>query len=143
MATFRFELNNKPTKNKTHVLLLCITTDGKRKRIKTSIELKKKSDFNTKAKQDNWIRPSEPNYKAWNQSLSLELEKAKQTYRNLKEFGLATSEKIALEIVAGEKTNSFLQYAKQRAQEIYDTGGFRNWKKIQWFHKQVRGLFDK
>ncbi len=140
MASFRFELNNKPTKNKTYVLLLCITTDGKRKRIKTSIELKKKSDFNTKAKQDNWIRPSEPNCKAWNHTLSLELEKAKQTYRNLKEFGLATSEKIALEIVAGEKTNSFLQYAKQRAQEIYDTGGFRNWKKYNGFINKLEGF---
>ena len=100
MATFRFEVNNKATKNKTYAVLLCITTDGKRKRLKTSIELKRKSDFNTKAKQDNWIRPSEPNHKSWNVALSSELEKAKQTYRNLKEFGLATSEKIASEIVA-------------------------------------------
>lgn len=140
MATFRFEVNNKATKNKTYAILLCITTDGKRKRLKTSIELKRKSDFNTKAKQDNWIRPSEPNYKSWNVALSSELEKAKQTYRNLKEFGLATSEKIASEIVAGEKTNSFLEYVKQRTQEIYDTGGFRNWKKYNGFINKLEGF---
>ncbi len=140
MATFRFEVNNKATKNKTYAVLLCITTDGKRKRLKTSIELKRKSDFNTKAKQDNWIRPSEPNHKSWNVALSSELEKAKQTYRNLKEFGLATSEKIASEIVAGEKTNSFLEYAKQRTQEIYDTGGFRNWKKYNGFINKLEGF---
>lgn len=140
MATFRFEVNNKATKNKTYAVLLCITTDGKRKRLKTSIELKRKSDFNTKAKQDNWIRPSEPNYKSWNVALSSELEKAKQTYRNLKEFGLATSEKIASEIVAGEKTNSFLEYAKQRTQEIYDIGGFRNWKKYNGFINKLEGF---
>ena len=76
MATFRFEVNNKPTKNKTYNILLCITTDGKRKRLKTSIDIKRRSDFNPKAKQDNWIRPSEPNYKAWNVALASELEKA-------------------------------------------------------------------
>lgn len=61
MATFRFEVNNKPTRNKTYVVLLCVTTGSKRKRVKTSIELKRRSDFNLKAKQDNWIRTSEPN----------------------------------------------------------------------------------
>ena len=140
MASFRFEVNNKPTKSKTFVILLCITTDGKRKRLKTSIELKRKSDFNTKSKQDNWIRPSEPNHKVWNEALSSELEKAKKTYRDLKEFGLATSQKIVSEIVAGEKTNSFLQYAKQRTQEIYDSGGFRNWKKYNGFVNKLENF---
>ncbi|MDV3856198.1 integrase [Elizabethkingia anophelis] len=133
MATFRFEVNNKSTKNKTYNILLCITTEGKRKRLKTSIELKKKSDFNTKAKQDNWIRSSEPYYKVWNEVLSKELEKAKQTYRDLKDTGLATSEKIASEMLAGEKTNSFLKYAKQRTQEMHNAGSIRNWKKYNGF----------
>ena len=62
MATYRFEVN-KPTQNKTYNILLRITTDGKCKRLKTSIDLKGRSDFNLKAKQDNWIRPSEPDYK--------------------------------------------------------------------------------
>ncbi|MCT3817090.1 integrase [Elizabethkingia anophelis] len=133
MATFRFEVNNKPTKNKAYNILLCITTEGKRKRLKTSIELKKKSDFNTKAKQDNWIRSSEPYYKVWNEVLSKELEKAKQTYRDLKEAGLATSEKIASEMLAGEKTNSFVKYAKERTQEMHNAGSIRNWKKYNGF----------
>lgn len=51
MATFRFEVNNKPTKNKTYNILLCITVDGKRKRLKTSVDLKRRSDFNTQAGQ--------------------------------------------------------------------------------------------
>lgn len=63
MATFRFEVNNRLAKNKTYNILLCITTDGERKRLKTSIDLKCRSDFNLKAKQDNWIRPSEPDCK--------------------------------------------------------------------------------
>jgi integrase len=140
MATFRFEVNNKPTKNKTYNILLCITTDGKRKRLKTSIDIKRRSDFNPKAKQDNWIRPSEPNYKAWNVALASELEKAKQTYRDLRESGIATSEKVASEIIAGERTSSFLVYAKERTQQVLDAGGFRNWKKYNGFINKLEGF---
>ena len=140
MATFRFEVNNKPTKNKTYNILLCITTDGKRKRLKTSVDVKRRSDFNPKAKQDNWIRPSEPNYKAWNVALASELEKAKQTYRDLRESGIATSEKVASEIMAGERTSSFLVYAKERTQQVLDAGGFRNWKKYNGFINKLEGF---
>lgn len=140
MATFRFEVNNKPTKNKTYNILLCITTDGKRKRLKTSIDIKRRGDFNPKAKQDNWIRPAEPNYKAWNVALAAELEKAKQTYRDLRESGIATSEKVAAEIMAGERTSSFLDYAKERTQQVLDAGGFRNWKKYNGFINKLEGF---
>lgn len=140
MATFRFEVNNKPTKNKTYNILLCITTDGKRKRLKTSVDIKRRSDFNPKAKQDNWIRPAEPNYKAWNVALASELEKAKQTYRDLRESGIATSEKVASEIMAGERTSSFLVYAKERTQQVLDAGGFRNWKKYNGFINKLEGF---
>ncbi|MDL2320023.1 site-specific integrase [Alistipes sp. OttesenSCG-928-B03] len=140
MATFRFGVNNRPTKSKTYVVFLCVTVDGQRKHIKTSVEVKRRSDFNSKAKQNNWIRPSEPNYKAWNTALAAELEKARQTYRDLRESGIATSEKVASEIIAGERTTSFLQYAKERTQEIYNAGGFRNWKKYNGFINKLEGF---
>ena len=44
MASFRFELNDKPTKNKTYVIYLRVTVNGKRKKIKTNIELSRPSD---------------------------------------------------------------------------------------------------
>lgn len=140
MATFRFGVNNRPTKNKTYVVFLCVSTDGKRKHLKTSIEVRRRSDFNTKAKQDNWIRPSEPNYKAWNVALATELEKAKNTYRELKDTGIATSDRVISEMVAGEKSTSFLQYAKERTQQILDAGGLRNWKKYNGFINKLEGF---
>lgn len=133
MASFRFELNNKPTKNKTYSVLLCVTTGGKRKRVKTSIEVRRKSDFNAKAKQANWIRSSEKDSKKWNEILERELEKAKVTYRELRDEGIATSDKVVSEIRAGERSSSFIEYARQRTQEIYDSGGIRNWKKYNGF----------
>ena len=39
MATFRFELNGRPTKNKTYVVYLRVTVGGKRKLIKTMVEI--------------------------------------------------------------------------------------------------------
>lgn len=132
-VTFNFELNNKPSKNKTYAILLRITQNQKHKRIKTPIAVSKKSDFNKDAKQGNWIRQREPNYAVWNETLAQELEKARKTYQELKEDGLATTEKIAIEMTAGERTFSFLQYAKQRTKEIYDAGNYRNWKKYNGF----------
>ena len=59
-VTFNFELNNKPSKNKTYAILLRITQNQKHKRIKTPIAVSKKSDFNKDAKQGNWIRQENP-----------------------------------------------------------------------------------
>ena len=140
MATFRFGVNNRPSKNKTYVVFLCVTVDGQRKHIKTPIEVKRRSDFNSRARQNNWIKPAEPNYKAWNIALAAELENARKKYRDLRESGIASSERVASEIIAGERSTSFLQYAKDRTQEIYNAGGFRNWKKYNGFVNKLEGF---
>lgn len=142
-VTFNFELNNKPSKNKTYAVFLRITQNKKHTRIKTSIAVNKKSDFNKDAKQGNWIRQREPNYEAWNETLAQELEKARKTYQELKEDGLATTEKIAAEMTAGERTSSFLQYAKQRTKEIYDAGSYRNWKKYNGFCNKLEAYLKE
>lgn len=141
-TTFNFELNNKPTRNKTYVILLRVTQNKKHKRTKTSIELKSKNDFNPKAKAGNWIRTSEPNHKVWNESLENELEKAKSTYRELRDSGMATKEKIVATMVAGEKSTSFLEYAKKRTQEIFDEGGYRNYKKYNGFYNKLENFLS-
>ena len=60
MATFRFELNGRPTKNKTYVVYLRVTVGGKRKLIKTMVEIARPSDFNAKCKGENWVRGGVP-----------------------------------------------------------------------------------
>ncbi len=142
-VTFNFEINNKPNKNQTYAILLRITQNQKHKRIKTSIAVSRKSDFNKNAKQGNWVRPREPNYMVWNEILAQELEKARKTYQELKEEGLATTEKIVSEMTAGERTSSFLQYAKQRTQEIYNAGGYRNWKKYNGFCNKLESYLKE
>lgn len=133
-TTFTFELNNKPNKAGKYAVLLRITQDRKLKRLKTSVELNRKSDWNNKKKE---IRQSEPNYAKWNDVLEQELENVKSKYRELREDGLATSYRIKEEVTASEKTTSFLQYARKRTLEIYNAGSIRNWKKYNSFCNKI------
>ncbi|MBN1819267.1 MAG: site-specific integrase [Prolixibacteraceae bacterium] len=142
-TTFNFELNNKPSKNKTYAILLRITQDKKHTRKKTSIEVKRKNDFNQKAKQGNWIRTSEPNHKKWNSALEIELEEAKQAYRDLKKSGMATKELIKTKITSEEVSPSFLTYARQRATDIYNEGGYRNFKKYNGFCNKLEAYLEE
>lgn len=132
-TTFAFELNGKPNRNGAYSIFLRITQNRKLKRLKSSVEVRRKSDFNKDTKNEKWIRSSEPNSVVWNEALHNEIEEAKRTYRELKEDGLATSDRIVSEMQAGERTSSFLEYARQRTKEIFDAGGFRNWKKYNGF----------
>lgn len=129
-TTFNFELNSTANKVGKYAIMLRITQNRKHKRLKTSIELNRKSDWNPKAQK---IRSSEPNYVKWNDVLEKELENAKSKYRELKEEGLATADKIKHEITSSEKTASFLAYARQRTEKIYNAGSIRNWKKYNGF----------
>ncbi|MDR3704340.1 MAG: site-specific integrase [Paludibacteraceae bacterium] len=141
MATsFNLELNNKPTHKSTYKILLRITQNRKHKRISTSIELKSQKDYNPNAKYGYWIRASEPNHKVWNETLIQEIEKAKQTYRELKEKGLASSELIKATIKETEVYTSFLGYAKQRTKDILNEGGYRNFKKYNGFCNKLEAF---
>lgn len=102
MATYRFELNDKPSRNGKYAVFLRVTVNGKRKKFKTPVEVNRKSDWNPTPKGDNWIRPSEPNSKVWNQTLSKTIEKAKKTYEELANNGAVTSEKLYLELIQNQ-----------------------------------------
>jgi integrase len=131
--SFNLELNNRPSKNKTYTIMLRITQDKKHVRKKTTVEVKNKSDFNPRSKSEKWIRTSEPNHAKWNEILALEIEQAKDSYRDLRTSGMATKELVKEKISSAETSPSFLVYAKQRTQEIYKEGGYRNYKKYNGF----------
>lgn len=151
MATYRFELNAKPNRNKKYNILLCVTIAGKRKRIKTDIFLNRKGDFNAKCKGNNWIRESEPNSKVWNEVLADLLEDARKSYKELKETSAATAESVALLVKGEEQSHTFLKidasgmtgFAAERTQAILDAGGIRNWKKYNGFLNKLADFMDK
>lgn len=129
MATFRFEISNKPNRNKKYMLMLCVTVAGKRKRVKTPIELDKPGDFNPKCRGENWVRASVRDAKLYNTQLANILVKAKETYRDLDGDGEVSSAKVTREMQTEYVSPSFMAFARERAQMIYDNGGWRNWRK--------------
>lgn len=129
MATFRFELNGRPTKNKTYVIYLRVTVGGKRKLIKTMVEIARPSDFNAKCKGENWVRGGVRDAKKLNTQLADILAKAKETYKELDKEGEVTTVALAKEMNTEVVSPSFIAFARERAQMIYDNGGWRNWRK--------------
>lgn len=129
MATFRFELNGRPTKNKTYVVYLRVTVGGKRKLIKTMVEIARPSDFNAKCKGENWVRGGVRDAKVLNAQLTDILAKAKETYKELDKEGEVTTVALAKEMNTEVVSPSFMAFARERAQMIYDNGGWRNWRK--------------
>lgn len=129
MATFRFELNGRPTKNKTYVVYLRVTVGGKRKLIKTMVEISRPSDFNAKCKGENWVRGGVRDAKVLNAQLADILAKAKETYKELDKDGEVTTVALAKEMNTEVVSPSFMAFARERTQMIYDNGGWRNWRK--------------
>jgi len=129
MATYRFELNDKPSRNGKYTVYLRITVNSKRKKFKTPIEVNRRSDWNPTPKGNNWIRPSDPNSKVWNQILSKTIDKAKESYEELSGHGVVTAENIINGINAESETFSFIAYADEYTKNIYESGEYRTYTK--------------
>lgn len=113
-TTFNFEVQRRASKKGTFPIFIRITKDREHRRIKTSIELKRLSDWNPKAKDNKHIRPSEPHHEAWNDVLDKEINDAREVYREDKSASIASIQKA---IQKKEVSESFLQYAKDKVEE--------------------------
>ena len=142
MATFTFEIKNRPNRAGKFPIYLRITQNRKHKRIKTTIELNRMNDFNPKARQDNWIKKQEPNHKKWNDILAKELERGKDAFRKLEEEGMATSA-ISSIIAEQGKPSSFLDYARERTNENFSEGGIRIWRIYNGFCNKLEAFLKE
>ena len=77
MATFRFELNGRPSKEGKYVVYLRETIEGKRRLIKTPVMVDRRSNFNPKTKRQKWVRGNSDETIKKNQLLSKILENLK------------------------------------------------------------------
>lgn len=150
-ATFGFELNRRPTARNTFVVMLRITQNRKHKRIKTSVEISNTKHFDSKAKPLKWVTTKEPNHKKLNDDLDIELQKAKSIYKDLSKSGLASVERVKTKLLASDTENvpesnspSFLEYARERTEQLYQAGNIRTFKKFNGFCNKLEGfLTDK
>ena len=143
MATFRFELDHKATRNKTYNLYLMITVGCKRMKKKTGIQVKRIDDFNPKCKGNNWIRASVGDAKIQNEHLRQLLVQANETYNELNKKGEVSSAMVIKSMTTEYVSPSFIDFAKERTQMIYDAGGFRNWKKYNGFLNKIEAFRKK
>ena len=141
-TTFGFELAPRPNRFGFYPIVLRITRDRKKKRVNTGLEVKK-ADWNQKAKNYKHFRSSHHNAEASNDMLKDILAKYDGTYKELRKEGVASSENIIEKVKTGEVSESFLQYVKDRTQEIYDAGGVRNWKKYTGFCNKLETFLTR
>ena len=114
-TTFTFELQNKPTKAGLFPVYIRITKDRKHKRIKTTVSLKSKADWNPQGyKKDDWVKTSEKRYQVLNEALRKEYDEAKDTYRDNRDASLST---LVDTIKGKEVSESFLSFAKAKVEE--------------------------
>lgn len=57
------------------------------------------------------------------------LARAKETYKELDKEGKVTTVALAKEMNTEVVSPSFMEFTRERAQMIYDNGGWRNWRK--------------
>lgn len=136
MATYNFELNNRPTKKGTYVVMLRITENKKHKRIKTSVELKSVKYWNPKAQE---VRKSEPDFKIMNEKLKDLKSKLEEAEHKLEEQGAGiTSTKVVKTYKAKRKVFSFMDYASEFSERTFEAGDYRTYTKYITFLNKLR-----
>ena len=131
-VTFGFMLANHPNRFGFYPVMIRITKNRKTKRVKTELEVKK-ADWNQKAKNYRHFRNSFHNAEVFNTMLEDIIKRYRETYIDLANEGNATAENIVEKVRKGKTSASFLQYAQERAQTMYDNGNFSTWKRYNGF----------
>lgn len=114
--TINLELQKKPN---GYPVNLRITEDGKHKRFKSTVELKRKEDWDPKHQR---IKPSEQKWQSWQKVLDDLKEKALTIQRELEQAGMASADKIIEELRFGAHSESFLVYAEQKVADCRAAG---------------------
>lgn len=136
MATYNFELNNKPNKKGLYSVFLRITENKKHKRTKTKVELESPKHWNPKAQE---VRKSDPNFKKHNEELKEAKEKAINAEQELEasKKGI-TSQSIANTMKAGKRVFSFIDFAEDFANRTLEAGDYRTYTKYITFLNKLK-----
>ena len=145
MASFRFEIQRRQSRNKKYDIYMIINVAGKRSKKKTGIQVLHIDDFNPKCRGNNWIRAGVTDSKALNERLRVMLVDANEKFNDLESGGEVTATGVKNALNVEKVSPSFLEFARERAQMIYDNGGWRNWRKycglinkLDVFRKKLR-----
>ena len=68
-TTFALELANAANRSGEWPVYIRLTQERKKKRIKTNVLVRRKSEWNPKARNENWVRTADPDYAIKNEAL--------------------------------------------------------------------------
>lgn len=135
-TTFAFELANSANRSGEWPVYIRLTQERKKKRVKTNVLVRRKSEWNPKARNENWVRTSDPEYASKNEALRLELKKVKETYTDQAEVGAVSLQKVADAYRTADVSPSLMDYVEKLATQLEATGHIRNAKTYRKFkHK--------
>lgn len=130
--SFGFHLDNRGTRTGKYVIYIRITLDRKHKYVKTSVTISNKNWFNKNARNENWVRQSDPEYAKKNVTLAKELAEAKAAYSDiLEEQEVVTPYLIKAKVEESPVAASFLEFAKEHCEDLHSNGQIRYWKQFR------------
>lgn len=156
MATFTFEAMHKPTSGNPQrcFVFLRITESRKLKRIK-SIEVTLK-DGKTAAEvlnpKEKWANGHYLNKAAIREEREIknldsilydDLQKAKATFKELQDKGIASAEKIKSELASVGNCGSFIEFVDAIIEELENAGKVSDSKKFNGFRNKLHGFMKK
>ena len=145
MATYNFELNNRPNKRGNFSVMLRITENKKHKRIKTSVELKSSKFWNPASQE---VRKTEPNFKVYNETLKRMVESAKRAEQTLEDNQKGITSQSVVNTMRAEKGMfSFISFAEDFSNRTKEAGDYRTYTKYIFIkfslRKNFSGLFNQ
>lgn len=130
--SFAFQIDSRANRMGKFSIFIRITQNRKKKYIKTSVAVSNKNLFNKNAKNENWIRQSDPEYAKKNETLAKELAEAKAAYSDiLEEQEVVTPYLIKAKVEEAPVAASFLEFAKEHCEDLHSNGQIRYWKQFR------------
>ncbi len=130
--SFGFHLNVRPDRTGKYAIFIRITQDRKHNYVKTSVTVSNKNWFNKNARNENWIRQSDPEHAKKNETLAKELTETKAAYSDiLEEQEVVTPYLIKAKVEEAPIAASFLEFAKNHCEDLHSNGQIRYWKQFR------------
>lgn len=130
--SFAFQIDCRANRFGQYAILLRITQNRKKKYVKSSVSVSNKAWFNKNARNENWIRQSDPEYAKKNETLVKELAEVKAAYSDvLEEQNIATPYSVKSKVEEAPVSTSFLEFAREHCEDLHSNGQIRYWKQFR------------